>query len=137
VGIILDSSAIIAAERRGLSVLEMLLQIRASQGEVAVGISVVSVAELVHGAYRAPTDERKRRRLQFIERLAADLPVYPVTAEVAYIAGRIEGELAAKGVQIAFEDLLIGATALQLGYGVATLNPRHFQVIPGLNIVKI
>jgi predicted nucleic acid-binding protein len=37
-------------------------------------------------------------------------------------------------VTIAFEDLLIAATALQLGFGVATSNTRHFQVVPGLNV---
>jgi predicted nucleic acid-binding protein len=34
-----------------------------------------------------------------------------------------------------FEDLLIAATALQLGFGVATGNVRHFQVVPGLTVV--
>jgi predicted nucleic acid-binding protein len=36
---------------------------------------------------------------------------------------------------IAFEDLAIGCTALQFGFGVATLNLRHFSQIPGLNVV--
>jgi predicted nucleic acid-binding protein len=35
-------------------------------------------------------------------------------------------------VSIAFEDLLIGATALQMNYALVTLNARHFQSIPGL-----
>jgi len=30
---------------------------------------------------------------------------------------------------------LIGVTALELGYSVATTNVRHFQMIPGLDIV--
>ena len=37
------------------------------------------------------------------------------------------------GVTIAFEDLLIAATALQLGFGVVTGDIRHFEQIPGLN----
>ena len=41
------------------------------------------------------------------------------------------------GVQLAFEDLLIGATALHLGYAVATLNLRHFQKIPNLSITQL
>src|ERR1022692_3460754 len=53
----------------------------------------------------------------------------------ARLAGRIEGEQAAQGVSIAFEDLLIAATALQLGFGVATGNLRHFRVVPGLSVV--
>ena len=39
-------------------------------------------------------------------------------------------------MSIAFEDLLIAATALQLGFGIATANVRHFDVIPGLRVVR-
>jgi len=35
------------------------------------------------------------------------------------------------------EDLVIGATALYLGFDVATLNVKHFKLIPGLNIVTL
>jgi predicted nucleic acid-binding protein len=49
--------------------------------------------------------------------------------------GRIEGQQEAQGVQSAFEDLVIGVTALHLGYAVMTLNARHFQSIPGLSVV--
>ena len=100
-------------------------------------MSVVSVAELVHGAYRAKTQEQRDRRLEFIGRLCSDVPVHPVTLEIAWLAGRMEGEQEAKGVQLAFEDLLIGATALQLGCDVATLNLRHFKQIPGLKVVQL
>ena len=62
--------------------------------------------------------------------------VVPVTAEIAELAGRIEGEQAARGVSIAFEDLLIGATALHMSYAVVTLNLRHFQMIPSLSVVQ-
>jgi tRNA(fMet)-specific endonuclease VapC len=130
-GLILDSSIIIAAERRGLTVLQILEQVRAAQGEIEVGLSVVTIAELVHGAYRAKTEEQRDRRLEFIERLASDVPVYPVTL------GRIEGQEEAKGVQLAFEDLLIGVTALHLGYSIATLNVRDFQRVPGLLVVQL
>lgn len=37
-----------------------------------------------------------------------------------------------QGVSIAFEDLLISSTAMHLGYAVATLNIRRFQLIPVL-----
>jgi predicted nucleic acid-binding protein len=89
----------------------------------------------VHGAYRAQTKEQKERRLEFIDRLCSDMPVHPVTLEIARLAGRIEGEQEAKGIKLAFEDLLIGSTALQLAYDVATLNLRHFTQIPGLKVV--
>lgn len=53
VELILDSSVIIAAERRKHTVRDILEDVRASQGNVEIGVSVVSIAELVHGAYRA------------------------------------------------------------------------------------
>jgi predicted nucleic acid-binding protein len=53
------------------------------------------------------------------------------------ISRKIEGEQAARGISIAFEDLLIGSTALQLGYSVASLNARHFQLIPRLSVVQL
>ena len=136
-GVILDSSVIIAAERRGHTVRQNLEQVHAAQGEIEIGVSVVTIAELIHGAHRAKTQEQKERRLEFIERLASDVPVHPVTLEIARLAGRIEGQQEAKGIRLAFEDLLIGATALHLGYSIATLNLRDFQRLPGLAVVQV
>lgn len=137
VGIILDSSVIITAERRGHSVRQILEQVQASQGEIEIGLSVVTIAELVHGAYRAKTPEQQQGRLAFIERLCQDVPVHPVTLDIARLAGRIEGQQEAKGIRVSFEDLLIGATALHLDYSVATFNVRHFQQIPSLPLVRL
>jgi len=137
VGIVLDSSVIIAAERQGRSVRQILEQIEAVQGEIEIGLSVVTIAELVHGAYRAKTPAQQQRRLEFIERLSSDVPTHPVTLDIARLAGRIEGQQEAIGIRLAFEDLLNGATALYLGYEVATLNARDFQKIPGLSLVQL
>jgi tRNA(fMet)-specific endonuclease VapC len=97
---------------------------------------VITVAELIHGAYRAKTPGVRDRRLEFIDRLSRDVPAYPVTLEIARIAGRVEGENAARGVILGFEDVLIGATALHLGYAILTLNVRDFERIPGLEIAR-
>jgi len=137
VGIVLDSSVIIAAERRGRTVREILEQLKALQGDVEIGISVVTVAELVHGAYRTKTQAQQQQCLEFIERLSSDVPVYPITLDIAWLAGRIEGQQGALGVQFAFEDLLIGATALHLSYDLATLNLRDFKRIPKLSVIQI
>jgi tRNA(fMet)-specific endonuclease VapC len=137
VGLILDSSVVIAAERRGHTVRQILEQIKAAHGEIDIGLSVVTIAELMHGAYRAKDEAHKRRRLAFIDRLSSDVPVHPVTVEIARRVGRIEGEQAAQGIVIALEDLAIGVTALNLGFDVATLNVRHFQRIPGLTVVTL
>jgi tRNA(fMet)-specific endonuclease VapC len=136
VGLILDSSVVIAGERRGHTVRQILEQFRSDYGDTEIGLSVVTIVELVHGVQRAGTEERRQRRLAFVDELIRDVPVHPVTLEVARLAGRIEGDQAAHGVTIAFEDLLIAATALQLGFGVVTGNVRHFEQIPGLKVVR-
>jgi predicted nucleic acid-binding protein len=64
------------------------------------------------------------------------LAVYPYTTEIALLAGKIDGEQQARGLVIPFGDLLIGATALWLGYKILTANPRDFQRIPGLSVLR-
>jgi predicted nucleic acid-binding protein len=49
----------------------------------------------------------------------------------------MDGENQAKGIRLPLSDLLIGVTALELGYGVATGNLRHFGMISGLAVVRI
>ncbi len=136
-GLILDSSILIAGERRGESVRDILKRVQVRHGETEAGLSAVTIVELTHGIYRAKSDTDRDRRRAFTEELCRDMAVYPLTLEVAQLAGRVEGEQAAHGVSIAFEDLLIGTTALHLGYGLATLNVRHFQLIPGLSVVQL
>lgn len=136
-GLILDTSVVIAAERRGHSVRQIFEHIQAGQGAIELCLSVVTIAELMHGAQRAETNAQKQRRVRFIGRLCIDIPVHPMTIEIARMVGEIKGQQAAHGNTIAFEDLVIGATALYLGFDVATLNVRHFERIPGLKIVSI
>lgn len=97
----------------------------------------LSVVELTHGIDRASREADRTRRRIFAEGVFEDLMVHPVTLEIAQLAGRIEGEQAALGNVIAFEDLVIGATALHLGFSVASHNNRHFQKIPGLSVIAL
>ena len=102
-----------------------------------VALSVVTLIELAHGAARAATAERRVKRHEFIQQLLQALPIHPITASVALRVGQLDGENQAKGVRLSLADLLIGGTALEIGYGVATGNSRHFQMIPGLRVVEI
>ena len=62
-GLILDSSVVIAAERRGDNVAQMLKQIVAATGDQRTVLSSVGLTELVHGIYRAQTAEAQPPRL--------------------------------------------------------------------------
>jgi tRNA(fMet)-specific endonuclease VapC len=136
-GVILDSSVVIEGERQHLNVAQFLKQIAQTIGEREAALSSITVAELVHGIYRADTKERRARRRAFLDDLKAAVPVYPITDSTAELVGKLSGESAAKGVTIPFDDLLIGACALERGYGVETRNQRHFQKIPGLTLVEL
>lgn len=136
-GLILDSSVVISGERRGHTVRQILEQLQAAHGEIEMGLSVVTVVELVHGIERAKDEQRRTQREAFVDELIRDVPVHSITIEIARRAGRMGGERASHGVTIAFEDLLIAATALHLGFAVATSNARHFQVVPGLAVVAV
>jgi tRNA(fMet)-specific endonuclease VapC len=135
-GLILDSSILIAGERRGESVAEILRRVSVWQGDIESALSVVTIVELPHGIYRAKNDRDRERGRAFCEEMRRDMVVHAVTVDIAELAGRIEGQQAAAGVSIAFADLLIGATALHLGYSLATLNARHFQNIPSLHVLQ-
>ncbi len=136
-GVILDSSILIAGERRQDSVWEVLERVEAVCGKTTAALAAVTAVELTHGIYRARTDADRKRREAFVEELFRTVVVHPLTLEVARLAGRIHGEQMGQGVSIDFSDLLIGATALHLGFDVATLNVRHFQAIPSLNVVTL
>jgi predicted nucleic acid-binding protein len=136
-GLILDSSLHIAGERRAQRVWDILERVQTLRGETETALSAVTVVELTRGIYRAKSESDAQRRRAFVEELCQAVIVQPVTLEIAQLAGRIKGEQAARGIVIALPDLLIGVTALYLGFSVATLNFRHFQLIPGLSVIYL
>jgi predicted nucleic acid-binding protein len=136
-GLILDSSVLIKAERQGQNARQMLTAISRTAGNTDIAISVVTLIELAHGAARADTAQRKAKRYQFIQELLMALPIHPVTVPIALRVGQIDGENQAKGVRLPLADLLIGVTALDLGYSVATGHLRHFQLVSGLSVTQL
>jgi len=136
-GLILDSSVLVTAERQGKNPRQVIEDIARRIGETEVAISVVTLIEIAHGVARADTPDRKQKREKFLQELLAALPTHSVTASIALRAGQIDGENLAQGIRIPLSDLLIGATALEVGYGVATANVRHFRLVPGLSVVQI
>ena len=105
-GVVLDSSIVITAERKSLPVSQLVEAIQAAYGEIELSLSPVTVAELVHGIYRARTPEVSQRRREYIDELVTLLPLHPITLQTAYLVGQIEGQEAAKGNVLPFNDLL-------------------------------
>ena len=136
-GLVLDSSIIIEAERKQQTVEQLLQAIRQRFGELEIAMSSVTVAELVHGVKRARTVEIRERRRAFIDEIKRHVPVQSVTEETGELAVTVSGTQVARGVTIPIDDLLIGAEALEQGYAVVMRNERHFQKIPGLDVVQL
>jgi tRNA(fMet)-specific endonuclease VapC len=136
-GVILDSSTVIAGERKGRSVADLLAGIRLTLGPEPIALCTVSVIELEHGIWRAKDAAQADRRRRFFEDLFAAIPIHPLTFEIARRTARIDAESKKKGCVIPFQDLIIGVTAIEFGYGVATLNVRHFEMIPGLVVHRL
>jgi predicted nucleic acid-binding protein len=136
-GLVLDSSVLIAAERRNLRPDQAIESVQKVVGEIAIVLSAVTVAEIGHGIYRANTPELRDRRRAFLDELKATVPIHPVTEATAEIVACIGGEQAARGITLPLADLLIGACALELGYAVGTNNLRDFGRIPGLHVTQL
>jgi predicted nucleic acid-binding protein len=133
----LDSTAAVAAERQGKNARQLLESVAQETGDDGIAVSVVTVLELAHGVSRADTPERRERRQRFLDELLRGVPVQPVTVPIALRAGQIDGQSQAVGVRIPLSDLLIGTSALELGYRVGRANVRHFRLIPGLNVTQL
>lgn len=131
-GVIFDSSEIIALERNR----EQAETIIKGREDEPFGISVVTVAELLHGAERADTETRKLKRQAFVEKIIESFPIFPFDTYVARIYARIWASLAKKGLIVGAHDMIIAATAISLDFTVITSNLRDFEKIEGLRFEK-
>jgi predicted nucleic acid-binding protein len=136
-GLVLDSGVLIAAEREAKPVSELLAALEQEHGETEIVLSSITVIELEHGFHRANTAELARKRRDYLDTIFAAIPVEPLTREIAQLAAKIDAEAKQAGRVIPFPDLLIGVTALHFGYAVGTRNLRHFQMIPGVNVIQL
>src|ERR1035438_9627311 len=73
-GLVLDSSVLIAAERRNLRPDQAIESAQKVVGEIAIVLSAVTVAEIGHGIYRADTPRLRDRRRAFLNELKATVP---------------------------------------------------------------
>jgi predicted nucleic acid-binding protein len=131
-GLILDTSVLIAAERKNK--LNFLSQWEEYESAY---ISSISVTELLIGVYRADSEERRIKRSAFVEHIISSIASLPFGEEEARIYAQILNNLYKAGITLGVHDMLIGATAISHGYGVLTLNEQDFNRISGLKVIGI
>ena len=130
-GLILDSSVLVAFERRRFD-LERLLNDSAPPV-----IAAITAAELLIGVERADTPERRARRELFVQNIFEKVPIIPFEIRQARIYASRFAELASRGQIIGDRDLQIAATALSLDFDLATLNRDEFERISDLRLVNV
>ena len=132
-GLILDTSILIAAERGQFDMPAFLEK----QADVNLVISAITASELLHGCERAKDLSIRQKRTQYVEGILARIPIIEFGLNEARHHARLWAYLQNKGFVIGAHDLLIAATAVSLKLGLATRNQKEFERIPDLKLVEI
>ena len=125
---ILDTNILIELIRENPQVIEHLRKV----GTKRCCISVISVQELLFGAYNAPLryQEQELTRIQVIMR---HFPIIPLPDDGCDF-GKTKADLVKKGLIIDDFDISIAATALKNDLTVVTDNTKHFSRIEGIKV---
>ena len=127
---LVDTSVFIELERRDLLILDLSAIVHGDE----VALASISASELLVGAYRASTEERRIRRRDFVESVLSEVPILPFDEKAARMHAWLSVDLASRGRPMGRYDLIIAATARSLGYGLLTHNVRHFKHVPDLKV---
>ena len=130
-GLILDTSAIIAWERA----LERGANLDLDEEE-ELALPAIVWAEALIGVRLASSAAKAAQRRARLEAIRRVLEVQAFTPEVAEHYADIFSELSAAGTMIPQNDLAVAATARALGFGVLVgpEDEAHFRRVPGLPI---
>lgn len=129
-GILIDSSVLIQAERAG-SDLSQFIKNRENE---EIFLSVISASELLHGAHRAVEPATKTRRLAFVEGILTALPVLSIDLATARAHTQLWADLSTRGEPIGLHDSWLAATCIAHGLSIATHNLRDFSRVTGLAV---
>jgi tRNA(fMet)-specific endonuclease VapC len=143
VGTLLDTTIFIELERaiRGMPAVNVMAEVaRRLEDKLGenedVGIAAITASELLHGVHRA-SEEHRGRRETFVEAVISAFPTLSFDLLVARAHARLWAGLAATGTEVGAHDRLVAATALSAGWRVGTGNVRHFNRIPGVEVIPL
>ena len=134
-GLVLDTSAVIALERSGADWQQALGEL----GSERAVIPAIVYAELLVGVHLADSASRAASRLSRIEALASRCQVVDFSREIAGRWAELFATLSKAGTKIPANDLAVAATAVHLGFGVL-VGPRdeaHYRKVPGLRCERL
>jgi predicted nucleic acid-binding protein len=130
-GLIVDTSVLIAAERRRFD----LGRLFKDNPKESFYIASITAAELLHGVERAQPAARRKARAAYVEGVLDSFEVIDFDLPVARRHATLWATLELSGSIIGAYDLLIAATGLQNEYAILTLNSSEFQRVEGLRLI--
>ena len=123
----LDTNIVIyVIKRRPLAVMETF-----NQHGSRMAISVVTLAELIHGSEKSSDPEKN---LRIVEDFCSRLEVLDYGVKAAQHYGAIRSDLEKIGQPIGVNDLHIAAHARSEGLVLVTNNIKEFDRVPGLQL---
>lgn len=134
-GLILDTTVLINAERAETTAVQIAWRLSEQYRTEFFALSVISLTELARGRGKLETHAAADRRQHFLEQVRKHFTLLDLTPNIAVRAGLLSAELSREGFAIGLADTLIAATAMKVGFGVLTHNTKHFQLVTGLQVV--
>jgi tRNA(fMet)-specific endonuclease VapC len=128
--LILDSTVLIAAERRGDRLAGMVTD------EDDVAIAALTAAELLVGVELAGPRQREKRRA-FVEDVLSVVPVESYDVDVARVHAALLAHTRRSGRPRGAHDLIIAATAVARRRGVVSDDGAGFEDLPGVRLLAL
>ncbi|MHB8545719.1 MAG: type II toxin-antitoxin system VapC family toxin [Nitrosotalea sp.] len=122
-----ETSFIIALERREKGAIEKMQELEERADTVYV--TVITVAELYHGAY---ISKDRARALKDSEELLGRFAILNFDYESSRILGQLAASMRSNG--IGDRDLFIASIAIANRQTLITKNKKHFERVTGLDV---
>lgn len=134
-GLVIDTSALVALERLGADWEQRL----APLGAEPVALPAIVYAELLVGVALAGSGKRAAGRRAKIDALARAVGIVEFGEAIAARWARLFAVLSQRGSLIPSNDIAVAATAQQLGFGVLVgpADEAHFRKVPQLRVERL
>jgi tRNA(fMet)-specific endonuclease VapC len=97
----------------------------------ALALSTVTLYELLQGS------RTEVAVLEQVHAMVASATIFDLTQDAAEMAASVNRYLARRGERIGDPDTLIAGICLDAGLPILTRNARHFERVPGLEVLGL